>query len=121
MIQKKIGNNYEQKALQLLQNMGYWCHLFSYDKNGQPCDIIAFDNEKTYLIDVKHCNGDRFYVSRIEPNQNMCFKYANKCSEGNVKTGFVIWFDTIDKFKWLEWSEDLKTKTSFHYRDLEDF
>ena len=43
------------------------------DKNGQPCDVIAINGEKTILLDVKHCDRNRFYMTRVEPNQKTCF------------------------------------------------
>lgn len=118
MIQKKLGNQYEKKLLQILQGLGYWCHLFSYDANGQPCDIIAFDDVDIMLIDVKHCQGDRFYTSRVEPNQSACFKYAKSRSK-NATVGFAIYFETLQKWKWLDWSEDMAV--SYRYNELEFF
>lgn len=120
MNKKQIGNNFEKMALRILQEHGYWCHLFSYDANGQPCDIIAFDDADVFLIDVKHCKGDRFSTSRIEPNQYMCFKYANELSK-KAHVGFAIYFDKILKFKWLPWNKDVAEKPSYHYNELYDF
>lgn len=98
--QKKIGNKYEKELCNLLQANGYWCHLFEYNSNGQPCDVVALKEDKSFLIDVKHCEGDIFYFSRIEPNQKTCFEYASKiCKIKNV--GFAIYFDNKEKFYWL--------------------
>lgn len=99
---KKIGNEYEKMLCDLFSSLGYWCHNFAYGVNGQPCDIIAIKGEdKHFLIDVKHCDGDVFSFSRIEPNQRGCFKFAKYC--GIMNTGFAIWFKKENKFKWLSY------------------
>ena len=66
---KKIGNKFEKKLVDLLQSKNYWVHLFAYNQAGQPCDIVCLKQNIGYLIDVKHCENDIFYFSRIEPNQ----------------------------------------------------
>ena len=106
---KTIGNAFEGKLLDFLRLKGYWCHLFSYNKNGQPCDVIAIRNDKSMLLDVKHCDGDLFYTSRIEPNQHTCFKYAS--SFGNKNLGFAIWFESDQRFRYLPYSQYCGQKT----------
>lgn len=101
MINKQIGNEYEQLFLDLLKRNGYWCHLFAYKQNGQPCDVIASKNNETFLIDVKHCEEDRFSFDKIQPNQITCFEYAERC--GNDNTGFAIWFSKQHKWYFLRY------------------
>ena len=123
--QKRIGNTWEVRLCELLQRNGFWCHLFEHGKNGQPCDVIALKgNDIAMLIDVKHCCGDRFAFSRVEPNQRTCFEYAmNICKVQRL--GFAVYFESEGKFKWLahkklKWIESLGGK-SVHYKDLPDF
>lgn len=99
MVNKKIGNEYENLFLEKLQSCGWWCHLFAYNKNGQPCDVIAVKDNIAYFIDVKHCEEKRFNFSNIQPNQLTCFEYAKKC--GNVHTGFAIYSTVYQKWLWL--------------------
>ena len=99
---KKVGDNTEQNCLDLLQSKGYWCHLFSYNKNGQPCDIVAIKKNEAYLIDVKHCDGDRFAFSRIEPNQRNCFEYNLTLGNGNL--GFMIYYEKYGKFNYVSYT-----------------
>ena len=99
MKQKKIGDSTERKCLEVLSKLGYWCHLFAYNKNGQPCDIVAMKDNIGYLIDVKHCEGDRFDFKRIEPNQRSCFIYARSC--GNKTLGLMIYFEKHNCFNYL--------------------
>ena len=98
---KKIGNKYEELFLKILQDKGYWCHLFSYNSSGQPCDVIAIKDNITHLIDVKHCNEDVFYFSRIESNQHNCFLYATQCGVSMDNLGFAIYSDKTESFHWL--------------------
>ena len=98
---KRIGNEFEKKLCELFGSKGYWCHNFSYDVNGQPCDIIALKNNSSWLIDVKHCVGNTFSFSRIEANQKGCFKYASSVGVGRV--GFAIWFETLQEFRWMSY------------------
>lgn len=102
MKQKRIGDTTEQKCLDLLQAKGYWCHLFAYNKNGQPCDIVAIKKNQAWLIDVKHCDGDRFAFSRIEPNQRNCFEY--NLSLGNSNLGFMVYYEKYGKFNWISYT-----------------
>ena len=103
--QTYIGNNCETQALDWLKENGYWCHLFRRSRNGQPCDIIALSGEKAFLIDAKHCVGDRFATSRIEPNQRTSMLYAKLLGVKNA--GFMIWFESDKTWRWLPFSEEL--------------
>ena len=101
MKQKKIGNDTEKKALEILSGLGYWCHLFSYNSNGQPCDVVAIKNDRAFLIDVKHCGEKRFDFKNIQPNQRTCFEYAEQC--GNTGCGFLIYFEGYGVWRWLSY------------------
>lgn len=121
-VNKKIGNDYEQLFLKKLQKSGFWCHLFAYNKNGQPCDIIACKNNTAYLIDVKHCEEDRFDFKNVQANQLTCFEYALKC--GNANTGFAVWFENQANWYYLPYV-DLKKfmdegKKSIRYEFLKE-
>lgn len=116
---KKIGNDCEKKLALLLKQKGYWCHVFEYNKNGQPCDIVAFNGNKSFLIDVKHCCSTRFPLSRIEANQRTSFEYALRCGIRNV--GFAVWFDVCESFKWLPYEKVATDVASVRFDELEDF
>lgn len=106
MINKTIGNLYEQRLAELFCNKGYWCHVFSYNQAGQPCDFIAVKDNKVWLLDAKHCETALFTTARIEANQHTCFRYAKECGVENV--GFAIYYDQERCFKYLRWEENLK-------------
>lgn len=120
---KIIGNKTEQMLLDRLSKNGAWCHLFSYNANGQPCDVVTFKDGDGWLIDVKHCAGDRFYFKDIQPNQLSCFNYFVSC--GNENCGFAIYFEKTDEFRWVSYVDvrrmiDLGYKSVFIY-DCEAF
>lgn len=98
---KKIGNEYEKKLLDFLKEKNYWVHLFSYNKDGQPCDVICIKNNIAFLIDVKHCENDVFYFSRVESNQYNCFLYASQCGNDYDNLGFAIYCEKTQDFRWL--------------------
>ena len=98
---KKIGNKCESLLLDILKKKNYWCHLFASKDSGQPCDVIALKGDKHYLIDVKHCDTNVFYFSRIESNQHNCFRYAIECDIYYKDLGFAIYCELTQKFYWL--------------------
>ena len=122
MVNKKLGNQYENILLKELKKKGCWCHLFSYNKNGQPCDIVAIKYDTSFLIDVKHCDEIRFSFDKIQPNQITCFEYAKVC--GCKNTGFAIWFSCKSKWYWLPYTMVVKFKDlgykSVGYEALEE-
>ena len=88
MINKKLGNDFEQELCEILADAGYWVHNFANRKNGQPADIIAVRNERSYLIDAKDCQNDRFEFRRIEDNQHMAMRCWEIC--GNNQGLFAL-------------------------------
>ena len=71
MINKKLGNDFEQDLCEILADAGYWVHNFANRKNGQPADIIAVKNNRAFLIDAKVCTHEFFAFARVEDNQRM--------------------------------------------------
>lgn len=98
---KKTGNSFEAELCQLLSNAGYWAHNLAQKAAGQPFDVIAARGGKTYVIDCKVCEHDRFDTNRIEQNQfSAMFLWEES---GNGKGWFAlklsdasIWMIRID-------------------------
>ena len=88
MINKKIGNDFEQELCEILADVGYWVHNFANRKNGQPADIIAVKDGGAYLIDAKVCSYEVFPFKRIEENQSLAMKYWIEC--GNLTPQFAL-------------------------------
>ena len=88
MINKKLGNDFEQELCEILADAGYWVHNFANRKNGQPADIIAVKNGKAYLIDAKVCSYEVFPFSRIEENQQLAMDMWIEC--GNIDPYFAL-------------------------------
>lgn len=88
VINKKLGNDFEQELCEILADAGYWVHNFANRKNGQPADIIAVKNGKAYLIDAKVCMYEVFPFRRIEENQHLSMDMWIEC--GNVTPYFAL-------------------------------
>jgi len=79
---KSLGNNFESSFCELLSEYGYWSHNMAANASGQPADIIAAKDGKSYLIDCKVCSNGKFSFSRIEENQTYAMKLWEKCGNG---------------------------------------
>ena len=88
MINKKLGNDFEQELCQILADAGYWTHNFASKKTGQPADIIAVKNGEAYLIDAKECTREIFPIKRMEYNQELSMGLWIEC--GNTTPYFAL-------------------------------
>lgn len=70
MTNKKLGNKFETEFCEMLFQNGYWVHNLAQNSAGQPADVIAVRNGKSFLIDCKVCINNTFPFSRIESNQH---------------------------------------------------
>lgn len=70
MSNKKNGTVFERNFAELLSGEGFWAHCLKDNANGQPFDVIAARNGRTYVFDCKDCATERFVLSRIEDNQH---------------------------------------------------
>ena len=82
MTNKKIGNDFESDFCEILFNEGFWTHNLAQNANGQPADVIAARNGKTYLIDCKVCSNQGFALSRMEENQDLSMELWKDCGNG---------------------------------------
>lgn len=69
MSNKSIGTQFENEFADILAENRFWVHNFQDNKNGQPCDVIASKNGKSFLFDCKDCETKFFRLSRMEENQ----------------------------------------------------
>ncbi len=88
MTNKKLGNDFENRFVEILSQEGYWCHLFAQSQAGQPADVIAVRNGKAYLIDCKVCSTRGFALSRMEENQDLSMSLWK--SNGNGEGWFAL-------------------------------
>ncbi len=98
---RTLGGSVERMALAELSKRGWWCHLMAQGAQGQPCDIVALKDGKGMLLDAKRCQGTRFPLSRVEPNQRACFLLAE--SRGNRELGLIVWFEPLQQFRLISW------------------
>lgn len=82
MSNKKLGNDFESTFCEILFQQGFWCHNLAQNQAGQPADVIAVRNSKSYLIDCKVCSRGRFPFSRIEENQHNAMDLWKECGNG---------------------------------------
>lgn len=88
VINKKLGNDFEQELCEIFADAGYWTHNFANRKNGQPADIIAVKNGGAYLIDAKVCSYEVFPFRRIEDNQQLAMDMWLECN--NIEPYFAL-------------------------------
>lgn len=83
MSNKKLGNDFENRFINILSEKGFWCHLFVQNQAGQPADVIAVKHGYAHLIDCKVCSNDIFPLDRMEENQRMAMKHWHDCENGD--------------------------------------
>ena len=82
MTNKKIGNDFESRFCEILYREGFWVHNLAQNASGQPADVIAARNGKTYLVDCKVCSNRGFALSRMEENQDLSMELWKACGNG---------------------------------------
>lgn len=80
---RKIGNSFETEFCELLYAHGFWVHNLAQNAAGQPADVIAARNGKTYLIDCKVCSNRGFALSRMEENQDLSMELWKDTGNGD--------------------------------------
>ena len=80
---KHLGTLFEKELAKYLDEEGFWVHLLVQNANGQPADMIAVRNHKTYLIDAKVCSSVGFPLSRVEENQELAMTKFNIRNQDN--------------------------------------
>lgn len=88
MTNKKIGNDFESDFCEILFDNGFWVHNLAQNQAGQPADVIAARNGKTYLIDCKVCSVRGFALSRMEENQDLSMELWK--ATGNGEGWFAV-------------------------------
>lgn len=112
-----LGNATERKVCDFLAQHGWWATRLSKSQNGsQPCDVVALKEERSLLLDGKHCEKGYLPTGRIESNQITCFTLA---SQKGIKCGFACEYNGI--LYYIDWSEiDLNKPAQQLERRLED-
>lgn len=90
MSNKSNGTAFERAFAELLSEEGFWAHCLKDNVNGQPFDVIAAKNGRTYVFDCKDCQTDRFVLSRIEENQHNAMSLW--AETGNYQGMFAVKF-----------------------------
>ena len=86
-----------------------------------PCDFIAFEQGKLFLIECKSHDGSSISLDAV-PQYQRLLPYKNK---KNVHGGILVWFKDKDKIIWfpIEEAEKIvnKGEKSFGLRHLRDY
>lgn len=90
MSNKEAGTRFEKEFADTLAANWFWVHLFQDNRNGQPCDVVAARNGRTYLFDCKDCQGEYFQLNRMEENQYNAMRLFELT--GNSRGMFAIRF-----------------------------
>lgn len=80
---KRLGNSFEAEFCEILFENGFWTHNLAQNASGQPADVIAARNGKTYLIDCKVCSNRGFALSRMEENQDLSMELWKDTGNGD--------------------------------------
>lgn len=72
----------------ILYGYGFWVHNMAQNKAGQPADVIAARNGKSYLIDAKVCSSKGFDLKRVEENQDLSMSLWKE--RGNGEGWFAL-------------------------------
>ena len=83
MNNKRLGNSFEAEFCEILFENGFWTHNLAQNASGQPADVIAARNGKTYLIDCKVCSNRGFALSRMEENQDLSMELWKDTGNGD--------------------------------------
>lgn len=88
MSNKSSGTAFECDFAMRLSGYGFWVHRLQDNHNGQPFDLIAARNGKSYAIDCKDCTDGIFRLSRMEENQLNAMRLWEET--GNAEGLFAI-------------------------------
>lgn len=79
---KAVGNRFETDLCERLSRCGFWAHNMAMNRSGQPADVIAVRDGKSFLIDCKDCANKTFPFKRIEENQHLSMNRWKECGNG---------------------------------------
>ena len=88
MSNKNRGTAFERHFAQLLSQHGFWVHCIKDNENGQPFDVIAAKDGEALVFDCKDCQGNVFYLRRVEENQKSAMELWQEC--GNEEGMFAV-------------------------------
>lgn len=108
MSNKAAGTKFEKEFAETLAKHWFWVHLFQDNRNGQPCDVVAARNGRTYLFDCKDCQGNFFELSRMEENQYNALRLFEMT--GNSRGKFAIRFSQDEIYLVDYWELDAMRK-----------
>ena len=103
---RRVGTGFEKQLCMSLSEYGFLAHNLAQNSQGQPFDIIAARNGKSYPIDCKDCAKDIFKMERIEENQSSAMFLWRETGNGEGwfalrMTNGAVYFLTFSKLESL--------------------
>lgn len=118
---RKTGTSFEKELCQELAKHGFWAHNLAQNSAGQPFDVIAARNGRSYPIDCKVCEHDLFRLSRIEENQFSAMTLWRDTGNGDGWFALQLSSGEIRMIP-LSTMEDLSfTQTALSKRDIQEY
>ena len=107
---RRVGTGFEKQLCISLSGYGFWVHNLAQNSQGQPFDIIAARNGKSYSIDCKDCAKDIFKMERIEENQSSAMFLWRETGNGEGwfalrMTNGAVYFLSFSKLESLSLSK----------------
>ena len=107
---RKVGTSFERQLCLSLSGYGFWAHNLAQNSQGQPFDVIAARNGKSYPIDCKVCANDLFKMERIEENQASAMLLWRETGNGEgwfamKMTNGAVFFIPFSKLEDLSWTK----------------
>jgi len=96
MSNKQTGSTFEHDFCIIAHERGFWAHMMTANKQGQPSDVIICKNNTPAMIDCKVCENNVFTFDRIEENQWIAMTMWKKA--GNLHALFAL---KIDNEVWM--------------------
>lgn len=118
MTNKKLGNDFEAQFCEILFDEGFWVHNMAQNASGQPADVIAVRNGKTYLIDCKVCSNRGFTLSRMEDNQDLSMEHWQDCGNGEGWFAILLRDSTIYMVKHSTIRDLAKVQSSVNEQEI---
>ena len=121
MTNKKIGNDFESDFCKILFENGFWTHNLAQNASGQPADVIAARNGKTYLIDCKVCSNRGFALSRMEENQDLSMELWKDTGNGDGWFALKVEEEEIVMIPHLSIKSFMRKKSVLNLTDIREY
>ena len=118
---KRLGNSFEAEFCEILFENGFWTHNLAQNASGQPADVIAARNGRTYLIDCKVCSNRGFALSRMEENQDLSMELWKDTGNGDGWFALKVEEEEIVMIPHLSVKSLMRKKSVLNLTDIREY